>query len=217
VRTPSSAAAAGLSQSLTTLRRGDPVLGKVIDAVGPGAIADPRRGYPRDHYGALVRAILGQQVSVAAASAMYARLLARYGGRTPTPQEVLSGEPETLRAAAGLSRAKVGFLRSLAQRVVAGTLNLEALGSRCDEEVLAELTSVKGIGAWTNADLPDAASRARDVVVPGDLGIRRAVMLAYERPALPTPDQVTALAEAWRPHRTLACRILWASQAETPL
>ena len=125
------------------------MLGKVIDSVGPAAIADPRRGYPRDHYGALVRAILGQQVSVAAASAMYARLLERFGGRTPTPREVLAEEPEELRAAAGLSRAKVVFLRSLAERVVAGTLDLEALAERSDDEVLAQLTSVKGIGAWT--------------------------------------------------------------------
>ena len=104
------------------------MLARVIDSVGPAAIADPRRGYPRDHYGALVRAILGQQVSVAAAGAMYARLLDRYGGR-PDPAGGAGRGPEELRAAAGLSRAKVVFLRSLAERVVTGSLDLDALPS----------------------------------------------------------------------------------------
>ena len=164
-----------------------------------------------------MRAILGQQVSVAAAGAMYARLLERYGGRTPTPQEVLAEQPETLRAAGGLSRAKVVFLRSLAERVVAGTLDLEALEQRPDQEVIAQLTSVKGIGAWTAQIFLMLHLERADVVAPGDLGIRRAVMIAYGLPGPPTPDQVDALAEAWRPYRTLACRVLWASQATTPL
>jgi DNA-3-methyladenine glycosylase II len=210
-------AAAELKAALADLRSADPLLGKVIDSVGPAAIADPRRGYPRDHYGALVRAILGQQVSVAAASAMYARLLERFGGRTPTPREVLAEEPEELRAAAGLSRAKVVFLRSLAERVVAGTLDLEALAERSDDEVLAQLTSVKGIGAWTAQIFLMLHLERTDVVASGDLGIRRAVMSAYGLPNPPAPDEVTALAEAWRPYRTLACRVLWASQAATPL
>jgi DNA-3-methyladenine glycosylase II len=210
-------AAADVPAGLTALRRADPLLGKVIDSVGPAAIADPRRGYPRSHYGALVRAILGQQVSVAAASAMYARLLERFGGRTPTPREVLTEEPEELRAAAGLSRAKVVSLRSLAERVVAGTVDLEALAERSDDDVLAQLTSVKGIGAWTAQVFLMLHLERADVVASGDLGIRRAVMSAYALPALPAPNEVTVLAEAWRPYRTLACRVLWASQAATPL
>ncbi len=202
--------------AIVALRAADPVLGGVIDAVGDTAIADPRRGYPRDHYGALVRAILGQQVSVAAAAAMYRRLLDRFGGRTPTPLEVLAEEPEALRAAAGLSRAKVVFLRSLAQRVVNGELDLDALPQRSDDEVLGELTSIRGIGAWTAQVFLMLHLERPDIVAAGDLGIRRAVMIAYALDAPPTPDEVEALAQPWRPHRTLACRVLWASQATTP-
>lgn len=204
-------------RALVALGSADPTLGRVIDSVGPTAVADPRRGYPRDHYAALVRAILGQQVSVAAAAAMYVRLLERYGGGTPTPQEVLAEEPETLRAAAGLSRAKVVFLRSLAERVVAGSLDLEALPALSDAEVIAQLTSVTGIGAWTAQIFLMLHLERADIVAAGDLGIRRAVMIVYGLPVMPTPDEVTMLAEPWRPHRTLTCRVLWASQAATPL
>ena len=130
---------------------------------------------------------------------------------------MLAEEPEELRAAAGLSRAKVVFLRSLAERVVAGTLDLEALAERSDAEVLAQLTSVKGIGAWTAQIFLMLHLERGDVVAPGDLGIRRAVMSAYGLPAPPAPNDVTTLAETWRPYRTLACRVLWASQAATPL
>jgi len=203
--------------AIAALRAADPVLGGVIDAVGAAAIADPRRGYPRDHYGALVRAILGQQVSVAAAAAMYRRLLERFGGRTPTPQEALADEPEALRAAAGLSRAKVVFLRSLAEGVVEGGLDLDALEQHSDGEVLGQLTAIKGIGAWTAQIFLMLHLERPDVVASGDLGIRRAVMTAYGLHAPPSPDDVDAVAAAWRPYRTLACRVLWASQAATPL
>ena len=99
------------------LRAADPVLRAMIDAVGPDSLGDPRAGRPDDHYGALVRSIVGQQLSTKAARAIFLRLTERFGGRTPTPREVLDDDPEELRAAAGLSRAKVGFLRSLAEHV----------------------------------------------------------------------------------------------------
>ena len=104
----------GLSGAVAKLRAADPVLRAVIDQVGVEGVGDARAGRPDDHYGALVRSIVGQQLSTKAARAIYARLIERFGGRTPTPEEVLADDPETLRAAAGLSRAKVGFLRSLA-------------------------------------------------------------------------------------------------------
>ncbi|HWX74327.1 MAG TPA: hypothetical protein VNZ05_03410, partial [Solirubrobacteraceae bacterium] len=103
------------------------MLAALIDAAGP--LPDTREGRPErsDHYGALVRAIVGQQLSVSAARAIYARLTARFGGRAPTPQEIRADDPEELRTAAGLSRAKVGFLRSLAEHVIAGDLRLDRL------------------------------------------------------------------------------------------
>ena len=188
----------------------------LIDELGPDE-RDPRRGVaPEDHYGALVRSIVGQQLSTSAARAIYARLTDRFGGRAPAPREVLADDPEALRAAAGLSRAKVGFLRSLAEHVVSGALELERLDTLSDEEVIAELVAVKGLGTWSAHMFLMFHLGRPDVLAVGDLGIRRAVMRRYGLAALPSPAELTSIAEAWRPHRTLACRYLWRSLDATP-
>lgn len=206
-----------MKRALEHLRGADPVLRALIDEVGVDGLGDPRAGRPDDHYGALVRSIVGQQLSTTAARAIYTRLTDRYGGRTPTPAEVVADDPEELRAAAGLSRAKVSFLRSLAEHVVAGELELERLDDLPDEEVSAELVAVKGIGQWS-ADMFLMFHLQRPDVLPvGDLGIRRAVMIRYGLPALPAPAELERIADPWRPHRTLACRYLWRSLAATPV
>ena len=198
------------------LRAADPVLGALIDAVGPGGLGDGRAGRPDDHYGALVRAIVGQQLSTKAARTIYGRLTDRFGGRTPTPAELLADDPEELRAAAGLSRAKASYLRSLAEHVVSGELELERFDAMPDEEVAAELIAVKGLGQWT-VDMYLMFHLGRPDVLPiGDLGIRRAVERAYGLPGLPDPPQLTEIAQPWRPHRTLACRYLWRSLDNQP-
>ena len=120
-----------------------------------------------------------------AARAIYGRLTARFGGRPPTPQEILADEPEELRAAAGLSRAKVGFLRSLAEHVLSGELELERLDELADEEVIAELVAVKGLGVWTAHMFLMFHLERPDVLPVGDLGIRRAIERAYGLDALP--------------------------------
>src|ERR687894_381060 len=124
------------------LRRADPVLARRMDAGAPRRAEPDRRGRPADLYGALVRSIAGQQLSVKAAAAIWRRLVARYDGRTPTPEEILADDAEALRAAAGFSRAKVTYLRSLAEHVVAGDLELDRLRELPDEEVIRELTAV---------------------------------------------------------------------------
>jgi DNA-3-methyladenine glycosylase II len=194
----------------------DPVLAEVIDAVG--ALPDPRAGRPDrdDHYGALVRAITGQQLSVSAARAIYGRLTARFGNRPPTPQEILADEPEELRAAAGLSRAKVSYLRSLAEHVLSGELELARLDKLGDEEVVAELVAVKGLGLWTAQMFLMFQLERPDVLPVGDLGIRRAIERAYSLEELPDPETMERLAERWRPYRTLACRYLWRSLQNEP-
>jgi DNA-3-methyladenine glycosylase II len=200
------------------LRAADPVMRALIDELGPDAVGDPRRGLrPGDHYGALVRSIVGQQLSTSAARAIYTRLTDRYGGRTPTPVEVLEDDPEELRAAAGLSRAKVGFLRSLAEHVIDGSLELERLDGLPDEEVIAELVAVKGLGVWTSHMFLMFHLERPDVLPVGDLGIRRAMMLRYGLEELPAPAEMEAIGEPWRPHRTLACLYLWRSLAATPV
>jgi DNA-3-methyladenine glycosylase II len=199
------------------LRAADPVLRGVIDDVGPGGLGDPRAGRPTDHYGALVRSIVGQQLSTKAARAIYGRLTARFGGRTPSPQEVLADDPDALRLAAGLSHAKVRYLRSLAEHVLAGELELELLDDLPDEEVIAELVAVKGIGTWSAHMFLMFHLGRSDVLAVGDLGIRRAMMIRYELPELPDPATMERLAEPWRPYRSLACRYLWRSLEATPL
>lgn len=193
------------------------MLRDLIDRVGPPR---PRRRpdgpSPDDHYGALVRSIVGQQLSVAAAKAIYGRLLERFGGRPPTPQEVLAQDEEELRAAAGLSRAKVGFLRSLAEHVVAGELELDRVARLADAEIVAELCAVRGIGEWSAHMFLMFQLERPDVLAVGDLGVRRAAQLAYGLPSLPSADDLRALAEPWSPHRTLACRYLWRSLDNEP-
>ena len=198
------------------LRAADPILGALLDAVGVDGLGDAREGRPDDHYGALVRAIVGQQLSTKAARTIYLRLTERYGGRTPTPAELIADDLDELRVAAGLSRAKASYLRSLAERVVSGELELERLDDMPDDEVAAELVAVKGLGQWT-ADMFLMFHLQRPDVLPvGDLGIRRAVERAYELPAMPNPAELTEIAEPWRPHRTLACRYLWRSLDNEP-
>jgi DNA-3-methyladenine glycosylase II len=198
------------------LRAADPVLGALIDAVGPDGLGDARAGRPDDHYGALVRAIVGQQLSTKAARTIYLRLCERYGGRTPTPAELIADDLEALRLAAGLSRAKAAYLRSLAEHVVSGELELERFDAMPDAEIAAELIAVKGLGQWTVDMYLMFHLRRPDVLPVGDLGIRRAIERAYALPGLPDPAQLTEIAEPWRPHRTLACRYLWRSLDNEP-
>ncbi len=198
------------------LRAADPVLKAVIDEVGVDGLGDRRAGRPRDHYGALVRSIVGQQLSTKAARSIYNRLTERFGGRTPTPAEVLDDDPDELKAAAGLSRAKVSFLRSLAEHVLEGSLELERLDELPDEQVIAELIAVRGLGVWSAHMFLMFHLQRPDVVAVGDLGIRRAVMMRYGLEELPDPATLEQLAEPWRPYRTLACLYLWHSLDATP-
>ena len=189
----------------------------MIDEVGVDGLGDPGAGRPEDDYGALVRSIVGQQLSTSAARAIYGRLTDRFGGRTPTPAEVLADDPDELRTSAGLSHAKVRYLRSLAEHVLDGSLDLDRLDSLPDDEVIAELVAVKGIGEWSSHMFLMFHLGRPDVLAVGDLGIRRAVMIRYGLPKLPTTPELEAIAEPWRPYRTLACRFLWRSQRATPL
>jgi DNA-3-methyladenine glycosylase II len=209
--------APSLAAALDALRHADPVMAALIDRLGPDSLGDPRRGRTGDHYGSLIRSIVGQQVSTQSAAAIYRRLTDRYGGRTPTPEEVLSEDPETLRTAAGLSHAKLGYLRSLAEHVVEGSLELDHLDQLSDEEIMAELEAVKGIGPWTAQTFLMFHLQRPDVLPVGDLGLRRAIMHEYGLPDLPDPVQMEGIAGPWRPHRTLACRFLWRSLHATPL
>jgi DNA-3-methyladenine glycosylase II len=163
-----------------------------------------------------VRSIVGQQLSVRAARAIHGRLLEQFGGAPPAPEKILARDPEELRAACGLSRAKVAFLRSLAEHVLDGSLELDRLDALPDDEVIAELVAVKGIGEWSAHMFLMFELGRPDVLAVGDLGIRRAVERAYGLPGLPSAAELTALAEPWRPYRTHACLLLWHSLDNAP-
>ena len=164
-----------------------------------------------------MRSIAGQQLSVLAARAIWRKLIERFDGRTPTPREILADDPDALRAAAGFSRAKVAYLRSLAEHVLAGELELDRLAELPDGEVIRELTAVKGIGEWTAHMFLMFTLHRPDVLPTGDLGVRNAVQRAYGLEAPPKPAEMQALAEPWRPYRTRACPYLWRSLANQPV
>jgi len=200
------------------LHRADPVMARLIDDFG-GPLPDEAdgRGRPEELYGALVRGITGQQLSVKAAASIWRRLLERFDGQTPTPEQILADDPDELRAACGFSRAKVAYLRSLAEHVLAGDIELDRLGELGDDEVIRELTAVKGIGEWTAHMFLMFTLHRPDVLPTGDLGVRNAAMRAYELAAPPAPADLEALAEPWRPHRTRACLYLWRSLDNEPV
>jgi DNA-3-methyladenine glycosylase II len=204
--------------AIAHLRAADEVMAHIIDRVGPcmlGSTTD-RGGPAHDHYGALLRAIVGQQLSVSAARSIYGRLTERYGGRTPTPAQLLEDDPDEFRAAAGLSRAKVVFLRDLAERLESGDLRLDDIETASDAEVAQRLLAVKGVGQWT-VDMYLLFHLGRPDVLPvGDLGIRRAAMLAYRLRKLPQPARLVKLARPWRPWRSVASWYLWASLRVVP-
>ena len=172
---------------------------------------------PTDVYSALLRSITGQQLSVKAAQAIYGRLIERFGGSPPTPQQLLADDPDAMRATAGLSRAKVVALRSLAEHVLAGELQIAKLEDLPDEEVMRELVAVKGIGEWTAHMFLMFTLHRGDVLPTGDQGIKNAVKQAYGLATVPKPDAMIELAEPWRPHRTRACEYLWRSLDNAPI
>ncbi len=211
------AANADLTAAIAHLRAADPVLRELIDEIGVDSLGDRRIGRPRDHYGALVRTIVGQQLSTRAARAIYERLTDRFGGRAPTPEEILADEPDVLRTSVGLSHAKVRYLRSLAEHVLDGSLELGKLGRLSDDEVTARLTAINGIGPWS-ADIFLMFHLQRPDVLPvGDLGIRKAFQAVYGLPDLPDAPEMERIAEPWRPHRSLACLFLWRSLSAVPV
>jgi len=196
------------------LRRADPVLRELIDArpdFRPRAWLDD---LPRlDAFGTLVFEVIGQQLSVTATRAIVSRLQERFGGRMPSPRELLAADPREVRAS-GMSNRKSATLRALAERFVDGRLSDESLARLSDEEVEASLTEIPGIGPWTAHGFLIVALDRPDVLLSGDVALRRAVRIAYGFDHLPSEDEIVRLAERWRPYRSLAVGYLFASEFE---
>ena len=203
-------------EALEHLAKADDVMAKLIEEHGPLDLDKRTAARPADAYGALLRSIVGQQLSVKAARSIYERLLDQFGGTTPTPKELLAADPEAVRSA-GLSRPKVKYIRSLAEHVQDGELHLDSLDDMSDDAVIAELTAVKGLGEWTAHMFLLFHLRRPDVLAVGDLGIRRAVERLYGLEGLPDTETLERLAERWAPYRSLACLYLWHSLDNAPV
>ena len=165
---------------------------------------------PMDAFGALVFQVAGQQLSIKATRKILERLQAHFGGKMPTPRQVLGLEPTQLRNV-GFSARKVTTLRVLAQRFAEGSLSQGQLEKLSDQEVMERLTAIPGVGPWTVQGVLIIALGRMDVVLPGDLALRKAIKEAYALDRLPTQDEVITLAEAWRPYRSVATAYLFQS------
>ena len=206
--------AAWLRQARSYLHGADPVLARLIDERPD---FDPRawmaRLPPMDLYGALLFQVTGQQLSVAATRRIVGRIEELFAGHLPSPAELLAVDPGRLREA-GLSWRKTGTLRDLAGRLSDGRLDPDVLSNLPDEELMAELTAIPGIGPWTVQGALIIALGREDVVLPGDLALRKAVEAAYHLDHLPAPEEVLAIADKWRPYRSLATSYLFSSAFE---
>jgi DNA-3-methyladenine glycosylase II len=201
------------------LAAADPTMGALIERVGRIDIATRLRRRseerPDDAYGALLRAIVGQQLSTKAARTIYLRVLDLFDGRTPAPEQLLDASVEDLRGA-GLSGRKVEYIRDLASHVLSGELELDRLEQLSDEEAIEEIVAVRGLGQWTAEMFLLFHLERPDVLSGGDLGIRKAIQVEYGLEEMPSPTRVIEIGEPWRPHRSLASLYLWESLAAVP-
>ncbi len=201
------------------LAASDPTMAALIGRVGEIDLATRlerrREERPADAYGALLRAIVGQQLSTKAARTIYLRVLDLFGGATPSPEQLLEAEEGELRAC-GLSGRKTEYLRDLAGHVLGGELELDRLEELGDEEAIAEIVAVRGLGRWTAEMFLIFHLQRPDVLSGGDLGIRKAVQVEYGLEEMPAPARVLEIGEPWRPHRSLASLYLWESLAAVP-
>ena len=201
------------AEAVQQLRAADPLLRAVIDQVGP-----LEQSLEPDLWWALVDAICSQQLSVKASATILGRVEALTGNGRPGPQDMLDLPVETLRGA-GLSGAKTRYVKDLAERWLDGSLPHADIPRLSDEEVIAALTLVKGIGVWTAEMVLMFALGRPDVLPVDDLGIRVAAQRIYGLAERPGAEELRAIGEPWRPHRTLASRYLWRSltlPAEAP-
>jgi DNA-3-methyladenine glycosylase II len=200
-----------VSLGLAWLREADPVLARVI-AEHPGF--DPHAWRQRlpalDLFGALVFQVIGQQISVIAATAIFARLLERFRGRAPHPDDLVDLDPETLREL-GLSRQKARTVLDLAQRFRDGLLSEAELCKLPDDEAIGQLTEVKGVGPWTAKGALLIALQRPDLVRTDDVALRHSIQVQYGLDHLPDPDEVAALARRWSPYGSLASSLLLAT------
>jgi DNA-3-methyladenine glycosylase II len=185
------------------LRTACPVMAGIIGKVGPCKLS-----YRQADFHSLARSIVFQQLNGKAAGTIFDRLTAVAKSDPLTPAALLKLSPEKLRAA-GLSAQKASYIRDLAERTKAGSVNFATLPDLDDSSVIEHLTQVKGVGVWTAQMTLIFALKRHDVLPTADYGIRAAMKKAYDLPELPKPAQMEEIAERWRPYRSIACWYLW--------
>jgi DNA-3-methyladenine glycosylase II len=194
------------------LLRRDPILAALIRRQGPCGLAAAQRA---DHFSALVRAITFQQLSTKAATTIHGRMVALMPNGVATPEGLAALTDAQLRTA-GLSRQKTAYLRDLCEKVSTAVIDLESLEALDDEEIIAALVKVKGIGRWSAEMFLIFRLLRPDVLPVGDLGILTAVQRAYRLRKRPSPDRLRKIGEAWRPYRSVASWYLWRSLDNEP-
>ncbi|HKB10755.1 MAG TPA: DNA-3-methyladenine glycosylase [Vicinamibacterales bacterium] len=204
----------GYDKARRALMRRDPVLGTAIKAIGPCGMADRQR---KDHLGALVGAIVSQQLSTKAASTIFGRLVALFPGNHIPDAAAIAAQSDAQLRAVGLSGQKVAYLRDLSARILDGRLNLDGLDTLPDEAVIERLTAVKGFGRWTAEMFLMFRLHRPDVLPAGDLGIVNAIQRLYKLRKRPDAKRILKMGEAWRPYRSVASWYLWQSLRNTPL
>jgi DNA-3-methyladenine glycosylase II len=187
------------------LAANDKTLAAIIGAVGPCSLS-PHREY----YQELVESIIGQQLSVKAATSIKTRFLELFDGVFPTPAAILIKTPEELRAV-GFSWAKAGYIRDLAGHIKDGKVRFDKLDTQSNQEIIAELTDVKGIGEWSAHMFLIFCVGRLDVLPTGDLGIKNGIRSLYGLDSVPSPQQVIEIAEQnkWHPYESVASWYIW--------
>jgi DNA-3-methyladenine glycosylase II len=209
---PRKPAAVANPEAREFLRNADPVLAELIDARPDFRPRAWMGGLPPlDAFATLIFQVVGQQLSVAATRTIVSRIEERFGGRLPTPAELLAADPQVLRSA-GLSTRKGATMRALAERFADGRLSDEGLARMTDDEVEAALTEVPGIGPWSAHGFLLVALDRPDVFLTGDIALRRAIQRLYEFDHVPTPEELIELSDRWRPYRSMAVSYLFASE-----
>ena len=184
--------------------RKDPILGKIIDNVGDYSLK--RRNH---HFAVLVGSIISQQLATKAAEAIFRRLTKLYP-KFPTATQILATRRSKLRKT-GISGMKIDYLKDLARNIEEGKLKIKSLPKMSDEQVIEQLTQIKGIGRWTAEMFLIFSLGRQDVLPVHDLGLKKAVQFAFSLPQLPKPKEVEKLGERWKPYRSIATWYLWKS------
>jgi DNA-3-methyladenine glycosylase II len=192
-------------KAVAHLKKVDPVLGQVIQKLGAFKGWEASTG---THFDAVCRSIVFQQLSGKAAGTIHGRFEGLYGGRSPLPSELAITSDEKLRAV-GLSRQKSAYLKDLGARVTSGELPIETLHELTDDEVIAALTQVKGVGRWTAQMFLMFRLGRPDVLPDLDLGVQKGIQRAYRLRKLPTPDRVKKIGAKWAPYRTVGSWYMW--------